>query len=378
MNKKKLLIVTNVDWFFVSHRMAIGLEAIKQGYDVYIVTSITTERAKLLLNGFYVCDVPLNRSGASLLGLIKIIYIYLKIFWKIRPDIVHLVTIKPVLLGGLAALMSPVKGVVFAISGLGHVFIGEGVKNKLRKSLVSLFYKIVLLKRNSHFIFQNEDDANIILGKGRVKNSSYSLIKGSGINVSKYEVEPFPRDKFVVLMASRLLKSKGLQEYLDAAEYITNQLKKNEIEFLLCGEPDYSNPASISEIEYKEIKNSSFVKSLGYVSNIKKFIGMSNLCVLPSYREGFPKFLMEASACGRPMITTDVPGCRDAIAYGANGLLISPKNHKELIDAIFYFYTNKFACEKMGANAREYALKNFEIESVVTKHLEIYTTLINN
>lgn len=366
----KLLIIVNVDWFFLSHRLPIALGALRAGYEVHIATKLTQGPEQLEAYGFIVHPLTLDRSAAGPMGLAKLTSDLVRLIALVRPDVLHLVTIKPVLLGGLAARLVPVKKVVFAVSGLGHVFVAQGVLDRLRRTLAGALYRFVLGAPNSTVIFQNPDDRKAIESVARLRPERTVLIPGSGVDLEQYVVRPVEPGIPVVLMAARLLITKGVREYVAAAR----QLRQTGVQarFWLVGEPDLANPASIQPDELAEWVQQGDVEVLGQRTDIADLMAKALLVVLPSYREGLPKVLIEAAACGRTVITTDVPGCRDAIENGVTGMLVPPRDTAALSTAINALLIDRARCEAMGSAGRKRAQQMFDVRTVVEKHLKIY------
>lgn len=373
MKTRRVLIVVNVDWFFLSHRLPVALGALQAGYEVHVATTLTQSAAALEAHGFVVHPLAVDRSGAGFSGLFKLFTNLLRLFWAVRPDVLHLVTIKPVLVGGLAARCSPVRGVVYAISGLGHVFVAEGFFGRLRRLLVGVWYRLVLGARNMRIIFQNPDDRSMIASVARLVPEQVVMIPGSGVDLSQYPAMPLPQEGAVVVMAARLLTTKGVHEFVAAARQLRNQ--GLDARFWLVGEPDPANPASVTPNELQAWRQEAAVELLGHRTDIAQLMAQAHVVVLPSYREGLPKVLIEAAACGRAVITTDVSGCRDAVEAGVTAVLVPPKNAQALAEAIRQLLQNRAACAAMGQAGRLHAERLFDVRAVVAAHLEIYRAL---
>lgn len=368
---RRLLFIVNVDWFFVSHRLPIALEAVKQGYEVHIATTVTDQLGLLEASGIIVHSLKLHRSGYSV-----VIAEFLKIFRvirKVKPDIVHLVTIKPVLLGGIAARLARVPSVVSAVSGLGYIFVGRGIVAWIRRKAISLLYRLAFGHFNQKVIFQNVDDQSHISRIAALPEEKRELIHGSGVDLSLYSRQPLPEGLPIVLLAARLLGDKGVREFVSAAELVNGSGVRAQ--FLLVGEIDDFNPASIRQGELDSWKEKGVIEVLGHRSDMENVLSSASIVVLPSYREGFPKVLIEAAACGRVVITTDVPGCRDAIEDGITGLLVPVKNTRAIADAVIDLLANHERCEEMGRAGRERAEKMFDVNHVVSEHMRIYEGL---
>ncbi|PTO51487.1 glycosyltransferase family 1 protein [Vibrio splendidus] len=371
----KLLFVVNVDWFFLSHRLPIALEAIKKGYEVHLACNVTSKRELIQSYGIILHEIPLSRSGINLLGELSTLLSLARIIRKVNADIIHSVTIKPVIYANVLAKLLGNARRVSSISGLGYVFIANGMKAKLLRAMVSRFYKLAISGADS-IIFQNTADRDVLSKLGVVQKHQEVMIRGSGVNLSDYVVQPEPEREMVVMLVARLLVDKGVNEFFGAAKLV-NQ-KYSNVRMVLVGDIDPGNPKSITEAQLKLWGESNAIEHWGYSHDISDTMAKANIIVLPSYREGLPKSLIEAAACGRPVITTNVPGCRDAIEEGKTGLLVPPRKIEELAEAIFILLDDKGMRQRFGENGRALAVSAFNIRDVVSKHLDIYNrSLIN-
>ncbi len=372
---KRLLFVVNVDWFFLSHRLPIALEAKRLGYEVHIATTITSKLGELSSYGFKLHFYSWKREGFSMKNEIKILLNLFVLFNHIEPNIIHLVTIKPVLYGGIAAHFCKNSPLVFAISGLGSIFSDRTVIGGLRRFFVGLIYRIALSHRNKKVIFQNLEDKDRLISVARLNNDSCEIIWGSGVDLCEFRPSHHLTSEFIVLMASRLILEKGVWIYIESAK----QLKERGIKcrFLLAGDIDPGNPKSLSKLDLQKIREENIVELVGFSSDIPKLMAMVSIVVLPSfYGEGLPKVLIEAAASGKAIVTTDIPGCRDAIIAGHTGLLVEPGNSSSLANAIERLFHDQNLLHNMGKMAREYAENKFDIKLVVQKHMLIYQSLL--
>lgn len=373
--KKKLLFVVNVDWFFVSHRLPIALQSMKEGYEVHLVCAITDKGDYLKELGIIVHPLAFSRSGKSINNeVVTAIKLY-RLIKLIKPDLLHLITIKPVLYGGIIARLANVPSVVSAISGLGFLFVQRaGLSAKLFRSAILVLYRLAMGHANQRVIFQNPIDRDALIDSGGVIKDKVRMIRGSGVNLSDYpmisEIKGIP----VIVMASRLLRDKGVIEFIEAARI----LKSNGVDacFQIAGEPDLGNPESVAMEQVKSWQNEDLVEFLGYRADISHIFSQAHIIVLPSYREGFPKVLIEAAACGRAVVTTDVPGCRDAIVPNVTGLLVPPRDAEALAQAVEKLILDEALRQQMGKDGRNLAELEFGIEKVVANHLFIYQELI--
>ncbi len=371
MNRKKILYILNVDWFFVSHRLPIALEAIKQGYEVHIACGVTDKRAILESHGIIVHPLSISRSGVGLLDEFKTLKQLFVVIKSIRPDITHCVTIKPVLYGNIMARILGVPIRISSISGLGYIFIASGIKAKFFRVFICALYRLAL-NDSKTVIFQNSSDRNILKQLGAVKANQELFIRGSGVNLDFYPVIPEPKGRVVAMLVARLLIDKGVNEFAAAAK-ILKQNDKN-IRMVLVGDIDLANPASITSAQLKEWIGQNIVEHWGYSNNVAETMAKANMVILPSYREGLPKSLIEAAACGRAVITTDVPGCRDAIEINQTGLLVPVKSVEPLVEAILTLASDVELRGKLALQGRQVAEQVFDINDVIKKHLEIYGT----
>ena len=377
--KRKLLFVVNVDWFFLSHRLPIALEALRQGYEVHIATALTDKLTVLQSHDLVVHPLSLDRSGAGLWATGKTIWQIFSVCKLVKPDVVHLVTIKSVLFGGLAARLSRVPAVVSAISGLGIVFVAKGVKAAIRRWLVGGLYVLALGHRNLRVIFQNPDDLACLARLVHLSDRKVTMIRGSGADLSQYRVMPLPTGVSVVLLAARLLVDKGVREFVQSAQILRQRgLLEQDARFVIVGKPDLANPASLRQDELAQWAEEGVVELWGHRTDMPQVMAAAHVVVLPSYYgEGLPKVLIEAAACGRVVVTTDHPGCRDAIESNKTGLLVPIKNAVALADAIEYLIENPDVRKRMGAAGRVLAEKEFAIEKIVAEHMKIYRKLLD-
>ena len=374
--KKKILFVVNVDWFFISHRLPLAIKALNQGCEVHIATHITNGRKELEDSGLIVHHFSISRSSLSLVGLISFSLQLKKILQYVKPDILHLVTIKPVLVGGIVARILKVPAVVFAISGLGYIFLNHGVVANIRRCAVGIMYRLALQHKNIMVIFQNSSDRDLIASYAKLHEDNTILIGGSGVNIEKFYYEKPSSSKPIALLPARLLKDKGVVEFVNAARLLRD--RKIEVILVLVGHIDEENPSSISQHELDFWIAEGLIEYWGFREDMNATIAQSSVVVLPSYREGFPKVLMEASAKGRAIITTDVPGCRDAIINNVTGILVPPKNSLQLANAIQALIQSPEKLLSMGQQGRLLAEKKFDENIIISKQLDGYKTLISN
>lgn len=375
--RKKLLFIVNVDWFFVSHRLNIALAARAKNYEVHIATAITHQGDLLKSHGLIVHPLSLGRSDQGLWTVFREFAQMYRVCREVKPDLVHLVTIKPVLLGGLATRLAGVPAVVAAVSGLGFVFVSSGFKAKLRRWLVAAVYKWAFDHRNLRVIFQNVDDRDLVCRMTGLAPQRAVLIRGSGADLQIYRYTPIPEGEPLVILASRLLFDKGVREFIEAIRLLRSErVQGDPIRFALVGAPDPGNPSSISEAELAGWARDGVVELWGHREDMPQVLAAASVVVLPSYREGMPKVLIEASACGRAIVTTDIPGCRDVIEPGISGILVPPRDARALATAMAKLVGDRGLCASMGMAGRRLAERAYDVKQVVAEHLRIYRELL--
>lgn len=346
------------------------------GYEVHVATSSGESVSQISDEGFFIHEIKLSRSGGNIIKEAFTFFQLIMLFNSLRPSLVHLVTIKPVLYGGIAARFSRVHSVVAAVSGLGTIFTQNSMLSKLRRSLVVFLYRCAFGKKRLTVIFQNQEDLQELVKVKAIKKDKTRIIRGSGVDLTAYKYSEEPQGPIVIAMASRLLRDKGIFEFIEAGEI----LKKNDVPVVMrvMGTPDPGNPTSVTSKEMVSWEKQGIVNFLGYRTDIAEQYAQAHIVCLPSYREGLPKSLIEAAACGRAVITTDVPGCRDAIEPNVSGLLVPKKDPQALASAILKLTIDQELRKRMGKAGRELAVKAFDINMVVRAHLEIYQELLSD
>ncbi|MDX9690687.1 MAG: glycosyltransferase family 4 protein [Alphaproteobacteria bacterium] len=368
--KKKLLYVVNVDWAYLSHRKPLGLAARKAGFEVHLATRVTDRQKEIEAMGITVHPLPLDRGYAGPLEMLTSAKAMYDVYRKIQPDVVHLVTIKPVLLGGIAARLARVPKVVAAVPGLGYIFMSSGLKATFRRWAVILLYKLALSSSKVTVIFQNTDDRDTLLSHHIVHNDQVVMIKGSGVDLTEYRPTPEPEGTPVVVLPARLLADKGIYEFVEAARLVKGA--GVSARFCLVGAIDTGNPTALKESEVTSWCQEGVIEHWGHRSDMPTVLEQANIVALPSYREGLPKALIEAAACARAVVTTDTSGCRDAILAGETGLLVPVKDAKALAEATKELITQPAKRHAMGTKGRRLAEETFDIQNVIQKHMVIY------
>jgi len=370
----RLLFVINDLAFLVSHRLAVAKAAAEAGYEVHIAApEDTASERELAGSGLHLHRLGLHRHRTNPVAELRGFWEIYRMFRRLKPDIVHLVTIKPVLYGGIAARLARVPSVVSAISGLGYVFIGSSLRSRIFGVLVKPLYRFALGHRSQRVIFQNDSDRMTIAGLGVDLSGKVEMIPGSGVDLAVYAPAPEPEGPVTVVVPSRLLRDKGIVEFVEAARILRRE--GSLARFVLVGDAPKENPSSVAQGLLDDWKAEGVVEFWGYHSDMPEVFARSHIVVLPSYLEGFPKALIEAAACGRAVVTTDVPGCRDAISPGETGRLVPVRDSAALADAIRGLIEDRQTRLRMGIAGRALAERAFSIEEVTRRHLDIYRGL---
>lgn len=371
---KTLLIVINVDWLFLAHRLEIATKALSQGYEVTVVAKDTGSKELIEAAGFQFINLNISRSGVNPFSEFKTWVDLFKIYKRIQPDIVYQITMKPVIYGTLIAKLLNLKS-VNAISGLGYNFTAER-QGFVQKVMIFLM-KMSFNKEHNFLVFENEDDYKE-LEKLKIihKKNNFKIVKGIGVDLKKFNYENVvKKEKMIILFPARMLWDKGVRELIGAAT-ILKEKYGHKIYFQLCGMIDEGNMECVPENYLKQIEVENYIKWYGHQKDIKTFYRNADIVVLPSYREGLPTSLIEACAIGRPIITTDAVGCRECVDEGLNGYKVPVKSVKELAEALEKLINSPEDRLRMGKYSREKAEKEFNKEVVIEKHLEIYNSLL--
>lgn len=370
-------MVVNEAAFFLSHRLVIARSARDAGYEVHVTTPAGPGSERIAENGLVFHALPLSRSGTHPLKELRTVWHLSRLIARLKPDIVHAVTIKPILYCGWLARATNRFALVGTIPGLGYVFSSRGALAGLRRSAIRIGYRLALSAKRVRAVFQNNDDLRAFLDAGLVPAASAALIRGSGVNLEEFVPAPEPDGQPVVVLASRMLEQKGVREFVTAAE----RLRRLGVvaRFALVGAPDPDNPSSIPERHLRQWHESGAVEWWGRRDDMPEVFRSASIVCLPTYYgEGVPKVLIEAAACGRPIVTTDWPGCREIVTDGENGLLVPVRDVDALAAALRSLLEDAERRKSMGARGRHVAEAGFGEERVVRETLRIYREVMTS
>ena len=374
MKSRKIIFVDNSVASFRHDRMELCHAAREMGMEAHVAAPPGPGAAAIVKEGLIFHEIPMTRKGTSAWTEPATILALFRLYRRLRPNLVHHFRLKPVLYGSLAASLAGVPAVVNTVTGLGHVFTDPSERLALLRGLIRMGCRRAFRHRRMRVVFQNPDDRAIFIRDAIISPDQTTIIKGSGVDVCAFAASPEPDGTPVVVLASRMLWDKGVAQFVEAAQILKAEGVKAT--FVLVGPPDPDNPASISWEQLQLWKDSGNVEWWGLCKDMPQLLARTHIVCLPSYREGIPRILIEAAACGRPIITTDAPGCRELVRPGENGLIVPVQDTPALVSALRTLIQNPEMRKAMGAFGRQLAVEEFNIESVVAQYQNIYQELL--
>jgi glycosyltransferase involved in cell wall biosynthesis len=367
-----LVYLVTQDWYFMAHRVPMALAAQRAGYDVHVITHIDKHRAAIEALGFRLHAVDWRRGSVDPLAFLNSIRAVRRHYRAIAPDLIHHVALQPTIVGSLAASnLTTVR--LNALTGLGFVFTSATLKARLLRPVFRLLLRHVLGNSRAAVLVENPDDRTAVKALGVADNRIFT-IAGSGVETDKLTPLPEPPEPITMAFAGRLLKDKGVRTLVEAHEILAR--RSQPVRLLIAGEPDRANPASIPSEEIAEWSRRPGITLLGHVADIRDVWKAAHIAVLVSHREGLPMSLLEAAACGRPIIASDVPGCRQVARAGVNALLVPPADAGALADAITQLSRDKGLRRKFGEAGRLMVESEYSAERVGTEIVALYSRLL--
>lgn len=375
MNKKIIYLVSE-DWYFCSHRQDIAKAAKQHGYQITVITRVRNHGEIIRNTGINLVNVEFQRSARHPLKDIKLLFSLIRLYRQIKPDLVHHVALKPILIGSVAAIIAGVPVVINALTGLGYIFTSDHLKARILRVALKLILLFLLSRNNMWTIFQNEDDRDFLCLQGLVSRDKAELIRGSGVDIRKFGLGSELPGAIVIMLASRMLRDKGVTEFVEAARICREHATKAR--FILVGDIDLENHASIQLAELKRWQVEGVIEWWGQCNDMPGIFQQVHIVCLPSYREGLPKVLLEAAASGKPIVATDVPGCREIVINEENGLLVPVKNAERLARAITRLAENKQLRIKMGKYGRKLVESEFSVDIINSRTLALYERALSS
>lgn len=372
----KVLFVVNSASFFKSHFIQLAMKKSNEGYDVHLASGDNDLLDYYSGLGVKCHDLGFSRKGRNPFSELIVLTKLFKLIRSLKPSHIHAFTIKPVLYLGIVNKLtqcSSINNCVFSITGLGSLYLSENLLNKIAKTIVFRLYKYCFSSRKARVVFENEDDLTFFISEGICDKNKSFLVNGAGIDTGYYTPRSKSLTPIVVTFVGRLIKDKGIIEFIEVARRISH-INENII-FNIVGDIDENNPSSISHLELSKVKELPNIRVLGFKKDIKEIYQNTNIACLPSYREGLPKSLIEACSCGIPIVTTDVPGCRQIVNTGKeNGFLVSVKNVESLLKAILDLSSDHERLIRFSKASREKAIEYYDYSVILDSFEKIYNS----
>jgi len=370
---RRVVYLVTEDWYFISHRLPMARAAREAGFEVHVATRLDRHRTAIEAGGFHTHPISWRRGSLDPRDLARVVREVRKLYRALAPDLAHHVALPATLAGSLAAIGLPVV-CVNAMTGLGTMFVSDTAKVRMSRRLLDPALRLLLGRPRSVVLVQNEDDRALVerLGVGRKQTE---LIPGSGVDTDALKPLPEPTGPITIAFVGRLVESKGIRTVIAAHERLCR--RGRDIRLLVAGTPDPANPTSMAREEIESWTKQPKISVLGFVENIAEVWASAHIAVLPSQREGLPLSLLEAAACGRPLIATDVPGCRAVIRPGINGLLVPLGDADALADAIDQLAADAALRRKFGQASRELVEREFSAARVGRDLVQLYQRLLD-
>jgi glycosyltransferase involved in cell wall biosynthesis len=373
---RRLLFLLNDAPFFVSHRLSLAEAAVARGVDVHVAAPADSEAAaRITAAGATFHEVPLRRGGMNVLGELRLTRVFYDLIRTLKPDLIHAVTMKPVIYGGAAARLANAPAVVFSVTGLGHLFLTGTVKARLLRRMVMALFRLALHHPCAFTIFQNTDDRDLFVDAGAVEAQRTTVIPGTGVDLDLFHPRTSDAPALpVVMFPARLIGEKGVREFVAAAR----QLKEegSDARFVLVGRSDPENPSDVGPNQITAWEQEGLVEHWGFRDHMPTTLREADVVCLPSYREGSPRSLIEALATGLPLVTTDTTGCRDMVEPDGNGYLVPVGDGTATAQAIVLLLADPERRHRMGQRSREMAERTFAVGPFVATTFALYSQVI--
>jgi len=369
----RLMYVVSEDWYFLSHRLPMARAARDAGFEVHVAARVVDGGATIKAEGFALHPIPFTRGRLAIFSALRTVLSLRRIHREIVPAIAHHVALQAAVLGSLATLGRPTP-LVNALTGFGFTFISNSMKARLLRPFVVFLLRFLCMRNKNVALVQNPDDREALLSVG-IAADHIALIPGSGVDVEQLRPMDEPAGTATVAFVGRLLEDKGIRSLVAAIQLLHS--RGDAVNLLIAGDLDSANPSSISASELADWTREPSIRWIGHVKDIATVWAQAHIAVLPSRREGLPKALLEAAACGRPMIATDVPGCREVVLSGETGLLVPLDDLAALADAITKLINSRTLRQSYGAAARRLAVERFSADAIGQQTVQLYRSLID-
>jgi glycosyltransferase involved in cell wall biosynthesis len=375
---RRLLYVINEAYFFMAHRLPAVKAVEGLGFEIHVAAPAGHtwapegfEISQLSDAGFTFHELPLSRRGLNPIQELRTIFALWRIYRKLKPDMVHHLTIKPIIYGGLAARLAGVPVVIASVTGLGQIFVAKGFLASGLRKLVVWLYRLVTGHPRFRVLVENPDDRDTLDRLGAVPRSLTTVINGTGVPLDEFSPNPLPDGPPIVVLASRMIREKGIEDFVMAAELLKQ--RGRNVRMVLVGDSKADNPRSVSEAELQAWNDAGVVEWWGRREDIPAVFAQASVVCLPTrYGEGIPRSLIEAASCARPLVATDAPGCREIVQDGDNGLLVPIGDQIALANAIERLIEDPVLSERMGKRGRELVREKYSVETVINQTRAVY------
>jgi glycosyltransferase involved in cell wall biosynthesis len=376
MKPPRLLYVISEDWFFYSHFIERALAAREAGFDVVVAANFTSLQQQIESTGIRTHALSMDRGSLNPIHAARVVAQLSSLIRKEAPDLVHAVALKPIIFTGIAALWARRLYIINAPVGMGFIYTSNNLAALALRPVVNMLLLVLLNPNQSRVVFENPDDLNACVSRRYVRQEDAVLIRGAGVDIDRFKPSIAPPGVPCVILVARMLRDKGIYEFVKAAELLRG--RGRSARYLLVGAPDPLNRATIDERQLIQWAQDGIVEWLGPRSDIPELLAASHIACLPSYCEGLPKSLLEALAAGLPVVTTDVPGCREVVTEDCNGYLVPPRNAEALAQAIEKLVIDPTLRQAMGRESRLLAESQFSREIVCSKTVELYRAMLGS
>jgi glycosyltransferase involved in cell wall biosynthesis len=370
----KILFLVTEDWYFRLHWMGLAQAARDAGFEVLLAMRVQEHGQEISRQGFKLFPINLLRKSVNPIREVLAVVELARLYRAEKPDLVYHVAVKPILYGSIAARLAGVPSVINVFAGLGYTYTSEEFRAKLLRLFLKFGLNAVCKSSASIAVFQNEEDQAQLVRDHVVRQSCTRVIRGTGVDTERFRPMLNEGGEPIILLACRMLWDKGVGEFVEAARLLKRQ--KPGVRFVLVGRCDDDNPASIQPEQLHRWQEEGTIEWWGHRSDMPAVLGNAAVVVLPSYREGLPVSLLEAAACGKPIVATDVPGCREVVRHRINGLLVPPRNANALADAIVALLENPELRNELGRRGRDIVVKEFSSTMVTQQTLALYGELL--
>ena len=375
----RILILVTEDWFFLSHRLALGQHLLKSGFSVAVACRVNNEGERIRKYGFELYDIPFAREKVGPIPVLKASLALRRAIHAHNSDIIMTVALRAIMLGWMATVGNPNLPVINLMVGRGSLFTGinNSLRMRITKTIVNTMFRTIFRRNKSHNVFLNEDDINLFTKSGWSRPNQSYMIPGPGIDTKKWQPQQEPDNHPpVILYVGRLLRDKGVLELVQASRI----LRKNNIQhrLLIAGRIDDCNPNAISEKEVKQWTENFGVEWLGQRSDVLQLMTQANIIAMPSYLEGFGRVLLEAGLARRAVVTCDTVGCRQAVRHMDNGILVQPRNHQQLADALELLITDPILRNKLAIRHYERIRTEFSDEAILPQYSSLCSNILSS